>query len=260
MVDLCDLVRHADVWNGKEVRVPGVAKPAVAEQLGPSLEAPGGCGEAPGIVVLVSRELGRLRTGFTWDQESERKLDEALLSYDPLREQVSATIVGVFAAPDRTHAESSQLVVRTAAEVHVEQLTQPINDAQRKEAEWLIGFRGRIFWRLLIAALRDTGGRQYFERNVRGALIPGGVNAVQFIPGEVVSVRASDGDVVVAVSVNSGRPPEAQLRLVGWKDHDSVLLKPGTAVVFRGVALTFTQSPISVEVEVHPDDLVIQRR
>ncbi|MDQ6705368.1 MAG: hypothetical protein M3Z85_05320, partial [Acidobacteriota bacterium] len=93
-------------------------------------------------------------------------------------------------------------------------------------------------WRSLKNELTGAEGQAYFEKNLKGADVPGGAGVVKQFKGKVVS--AAGKDVVVAVDNAAG---DATLRF------ESALrgkVEVGTDVEFDGVPESFTKEPYMI--------------
>jgi tetratricopeptide (TPR) repeat protein len=103
-------------------------------------------------------------------------------------------------------------------------------------------------WRNIRTALTKDNGQEYFDSNMKEALLPGGVNGIAKLKGKLVAVhptgRPKKMELIVAIENPSG---DATLQL------DQPLpgtMQPGGEIAFEGVAKSFSKDPFTVVFEV----------
>jgi hypothetical protein len=97
-------------------------------------------------------------------------------------------------------------------------------------------------WLLLKKALMTTDGPEYFEMGMKGALLPP-------LAGKLVSATPTDHPSILLLAMD-GDQPQVTLRLGhGYKTPIAV----GSIITFEGVALSFTQEPFMLTLEVDAD-------
>ena len=105
-------------------------------------------------------------------------------------------------------------------------------------------------WSLLKKALLDTDGLDYFEKNIKGALLPP-------LAGKLVSATPSDHPSVLVLAMD-GDEPQVTLRLShGYGPQEARMPKPmalGSLITFEGVGISFTQMPFMLALEVDTDE------
>jgi hypothetical protein len=110
-------------------------------------------------------------------------------------------------------------------------------------------------WALLKKALLDTEGLDYFEKNIKGALLPP-------LAGKLVSAMPSDHPSVLVLAMD-GDEPQVTLRLThGYGRQEARLPRPialGSLITFQGVGISFTQEPFMLTLEVDTDEHPLDR-
>lgn len=97
-------------------------------------------------------------------------------------------------------------------------------------------------WLLLKKALMATDGPEYFEMGMKGALLPP-------LAGKLVSATPTDHPRILVLAMD-GDKPQVTLRLGhGYKTPIAV----GSIITFEGVAMSFTQEPFMLTLEVDAD-------
>ena len=97
-------------------------------------------------------------------------------------------------------------------------------------------------WSLLKKALMATDGPEYFEMNLKGAVLPP-------LAGKLVSATPTDHPSVLLLAMD-GDKPQVTLRLLnGYRRPIAV----GSIITFEGVAVSFTQEPFMLTLEVDAD-------
>lgn len=119
---------------------------------------------------------------------------------------------------------------------------ESINDIEKKkfanEEEYNKAHPDIALWRSLKNELTGAEGPAYFEKNLKGAEVPGGAGNVKQFSGKVVS--ASGKDVVVAVDNAAG---DATLH---FETPLRGKVEVGTDVQFDGVPESFTKEPYMI--------------
>ena len=119
---------------------------------------------------------------------------------------------------------------------------ESINDIEKKkfanEEEYNKAHPDIALWRSLKNELTGAEGQAYFEKNLKGADVPGGAGSVKQFSGKVVS--AAGKDVVVAVDNAAG---DATLR---FETPLRGKVEVGTDVQFDGVPESFTKEPYMI--------------
>ena len=99
-------------------------------------------------------------------------------------------------------------------------------------------------------ALLDTDGLDYFEKNIKGALLPP-------LAGKLVSATPSDHPSVLVLAMD-GDEPQVTLRLThGYGPQEARMPKPmalGSLITFEGVGISFTQEQFMLTLEVDTDE------
>ncbi len=118
-------------------------------------------------------------------------------------------------------------------------MIESINDIEKKkfanEEEYNKAYPDIALWRSLKNELTGAEGQAYFEKNLKGAEVPGGAGSVKSFKGKVVS--SAGKDVVVAVDNAAG---DATLRFeAALRGKVDV----GTDVEFEGVPESFSKEP-----------------
>jgi hypothetical protein len=95
----------------------------------------------------------------------------------------------------------------------------------------------REFWTIIKTALTAPDGQDYFENNLKGAMVPGGADGLDLLIGTLVSAEPVAQPAFLIVAISDAKTPEVTLRFKNskWKDtHLNGPLLPGSAVQFRG--------------------------
>jgi hypothetical protein len=98
-------------------------------------------------------------------------------------------------------------------------------------------------WRSIHQELVSDGGAAYFENNMKGAGLPGGVNGVTKFKGKLVSMTPAVRPKELVLAVEDPSKPDVTLKL------DSPLpgkMDPGGDIEFDGVADSYTKDPFMV--------------
>lgn len=122
--------------------------------------------------------------------------------------------------------------------------------AQRRKPETITA---KQLWMQIKRDLMGPGGQQYFDENVKGAMVPGGAGGVWVLSGTLLSAEPSEQPRVLVVALSDGTTPEATLRLKDsdWNDtHIAGPLMRGSSIQFEGVLTSFTKEPFMVTFEV----------
>ncbi len=99
-------------------------------------------------------------------------------------------------------------------------------------------------WRQLRIALTRDNGEDYFNTNVKDALLPAGVNGVKQFRGKLVEGRAKNRELLIAIENPAG---DAILQLDGPVPGT---MDPGGEIAFEGVVREFTRDPFTLTFEV----------
>jgi len=98
-------------------------------------------------------------------------------------------------------------------------------------------------WKSIVKELHSDGGQAYFDNNMKGAVLPGGVNNVARFKGKLVSTSPTLRPKELVLAMEDPARPDVTLRL------DSALpgkMDPGGDIEFEGVADSFTKDPFMV--------------
>ncbi len=116
-------------------------------------------------------------------------------------------------------------------------------ERERIEAEELAARANPMLalWKRLKAELQGPEGAFYFENNMKGALMPAGVNGVTKFKGRIVSMVPESRPKEIVLSIDNG--PDATLQL---KDALPGRMDPGAEIEFDGVAESYTKDPFMV--------------
>jgi hypothetical protein len=115
-------------------------------------------------------------------------------------------------------------------------------------------------WRNVKHSLEGADGARFFEENLKGALLPGGANGVQFLVGKILSSQPENSPGAVVLAMSDTHTPEVTLRLVDKYGNAAYLKMPvstGTNVAFQGVAKSFSPEPFLLTFEVELGDFLI---
>jgi tetratricopeptide (TPR) repeat protein len=132
-------------------------------------------------------------------------------------------------APDNFKVESAQEV------------------AVRKQQEFAKSNPQLAMWLGLKKELTDANGQQFFESNMKGALVPGGAGGVQKFKGTLIEARPATRSKELIVGLADAKVPEVTLKL------DTPLTgKPevGCEIEFEGVPAAFTADPFNITFDV----------
>lgn len=98
-------------------------------------------------------------------------------------------------------------------------------------------------WKRIGTELKGPDGAAYFENNMKGAALPGGVEGVQKFTGKLVSMTPEVRPKELVLAVSDPNTPDVTLKL------DSPLpgkMEPGGDIEFDGVAESYTREPFMV--------------
>jgi hypothetical protein len=98
-------------------------------------------------------------------------------------------------------------------------------------------------WRSIKKELQSDAGPTYFDNNMKGAGLPGGVNNVARFKGKIVSMNPPLRPKELVLAIEDPTKPDVTLKL------DSALpgkMDPGGEIEFEGVADSFTKEPFMV--------------
>lgn len=98
-------------------------------------------------------------------------------------------------------------------------------------------------WKSIAKELQGDGGQAYFDANMKGAELPGGVNGVTVFTGKLVSTLPATRPKELVLAMEDPSKPDVTLKL------DSPLpgkMEPGGDISFSGVAESFSKDPFMV--------------
>jgi hypothetical protein len=107
-------------------------------------------------------------------------------------------------------------------------------------------------WKSIHDELLSDGGAAYFENNMKGAALPGGVNGVAKFKGKLVSMTPPARPKELVLAMEDPSRPDVTLKL------DSALpgkMEPGGEIEFDGVADSYTKDPFMVTFTVEKSHL-----
>jgi hypothetical protein len=106
-------------------------------------------------------------------------------------------------------------------------------------------------WLTLKANLTGPSKAAYWDKFVKGVIVPGGYFGVESFRGTVASASSTTIDVII----DFRKEPEAVLQL--HKPLDP-LPKAGTALEFSGIATSFSDNPFEIVFDVSPARLKLK--
>jgi hypothetical protein len=98
-------------------------------------------------------------------------------------------------------------------------------------------------WRNIKRELQSDNGQAYFDANMKGAELPGGVNGVAQFKGKLVSMTPENRPKELVLAMEDLSKPDVTLKL------DSALpgkMEPGGEIAFTGLADSFSKAPLMV--------------
>lgn len=98
-------------------------------------------------------------------------------------------------------------------------------------------------WKRIRTELEGPDGAAYFENNMKGAGLPGGVEGVDKFKGKLISMTPEVRPKELVLAIGDSTAPEVTLKL------DSPLpgkMEPGGEIEFDGVADSYTKDPFMV--------------
>jgi hypothetical protein len=101
-------------------------------------------------------------------------------------------------------------------------------------------------WSIIKAALMAPDGDQYFENNLKGSMVPGGVAGVGLFTGTLLSAEPAAHPSTLVISISDGTTPEVTLHMKDSEWKDTYLNGPvmrGSVIQFEGVPILFTKEP-----------------
>lgn len=118
-------------------------------------------------------------------------------------------------------------------------------DREKAEAEQAAALANPMLalWRNIKKELQSDGGQAYFDANMKGAELPGGVNGVTQFKGKLVSTTPELRPKELVLAMEDPSKPDVTLKL------DSALpgkMEPGGEIAFSGVADSFSKDPLMV--------------
>jgi len=102
-------------------------------------------------------------------------------------------------------------------------------------------------WKSIHKELESPDGAAYFENNMKGAALPGGVNGVTKFKGTLISTAPAVHPKELVLAIEDPTKPDVTLKL------DSALpgkMEPGGEIEFDGVADSYTKDPFMVTFQV----------
>jgi hypothetical protein len=66
----------------------------------------------------------------------------------------------------------------------------------------------REFWMIIKTALTAPDGQDYFENNLKGAMVPGGAGGVELLTGTLVSAEPVAQPAVLMVAISDAKTPK----------------------------------------------------
>src|SRR5207248_6331197 len=99
-------------------------------------------------------------------------------------------------------------------------------------------------WSIIKRALMAPDGEHYFENNLKGAMVPGGVEGVTVFTGTLLSAEPAAKPSVLVVAISDRTTPEVTLQMkdAEWNDtHLNGPLMRGSLIKFEGVPTAFTK-------------------
>jgi hypothetical protein len=113
--------------------------------------------------------------------------------------------------------------------------------------------QSRELWTIIKTQLTAADGQDYFEDNLKGAMVPAGAGGVVLFTGTLVSSEPVAQPSVLIVAISDAKTPEVTLRFKDseWRDtHLNGPLMLGSIVQFEGVPVSFTREPFMLTFEV----------
>jgi len=235
-VKLCELLTYPARWAGVTVEVHGEL--TFGSEDGPYLEGRDCRTQARRVELKRSGDSN-------WD-EFWQAMNDASARYDPHRELVAATVVGLFKItdPESLYGPAS-LRVKTMS-VTIVRRHRPLEPGWERVVDYWLSIRGRVMWKQVAEALRGPDGAQYFRKSFQNVLFPGGALAVQFVRAKIVAVNDLASPPSVDLQIFPGSGGEVRLRLVNSRRPLVASLKPGDEVAFRGVVASYSVNPFQV--------------
>lgn len=276
MLSVCDLLDHRLEYDGKTVMVFG--------RIGQSIEGSYLGGDCGGKLMIDGSEWGydislthvpgetssaapTLPLGFQWDRAVlvaaiPKGIDTAQLNDDPdcQRRTGWVAVFGRFetkktfergGADDRNigfghmGAAPAQLISPDHGKFCLVSPDDEFGPAGIDAAEFL--------WRRIKATLQRDG-LAYFERDMKGRIVPGPLVGVHKLKGTVISSVPVNSATILILGMPETRTPEVTLRLSAPLGKT---IAPGTAVEFEGTATEFSQGPFMLTFEVALQNLKI---
>src|ERR1700687_3257256 len=71
----------------------------------------------------------------------------------------------------------------------------------------------RLLLTIIKNALSAADGQDYFENNLKGAMVPGGAGGVELLTGTLLSAEPAAQPAVLFVAISDAKTPEVTLRL-----------------------------------------------
>ena len=124
----------------------------------------------------------------------------------------------------------------------------------RKEEEFKKSNPMMALWLTAVKTpLIAADGNDYFEKNVKGSLLPGGAEGVSKFKGKLVDAVPAKNPKQLKIALGDSESPEVTLV---FEEPLTGTAPKGTDLEFEGVASSFTTTPFNVTFEVEKDKLV----
>jgi len=105
-----------------------------------------------------------------------------------------------------------------------------------------------ILWKQIRHGLSQEDGNQYFEANLKNALIPAGIYGVRALKGTVSSITIADQTTFMTLRMYGAKEPEVTLRFATGQAKRS--FAEGSLIAFQAVAIDFTKDPFRLALEI----------
>jgi len=98
-------------------------------------------------------------------------------------------------------------------------------------------------WKSIRQELISDGGAAYFENNMKGAALPGGVNGITKFEGRLISMKPSVRPRELVLAIENPNTPDVTVKLEAPLPGK---MEPGAEIGFDGVADSYTKDPFMV--------------
>ncbi len=98
-------------------------------------------------------------------------------------------------------------------------------------------------WKSIHQELISDGGAAYFENNMKGAALPGGVNGLTKFKGKLISMSPPVRPKELVLAIENPDTPDVTLKL---ESPLAGKMEPGAEIEFDGVADSYTKDPFMV--------------